>query len=90
MTVDEKRYLDKCRKVPIKKAIEPRDGLTMIHSDSWWIVVDDCILYHGHGTPQCPCNAKLARGIKDRLCPSADLKHIRFVFEPTTPEKWMC
>ncbi len=81
-------YLAKCKKVPIIEATKPRDGLTMIYADCWWTVIDECILYHGHGSPQCNGSEEFARRIKDKLCPDADVRHIAFVFQPTRPRDW--
>lgn len=88
MTIDEQKYLGNCRKVPIEKATTATGGLTMIHAESWWLVVDECVLYFKSSSPQCNHSEKIAKSLRDRLCPSATVRHIPLVFEPTTPENW--
>jgi len=84
------KYLSMCRKVPVKRATTPRGGLTMIIDDCWWLVVDDCILFHRvYGTPQCNSSEHVARTLRDRLCKYAEVVHIPFVFQPTTAKEWI-
>jgi hypothetical protein len=61
----------KMRRVPIDQVTTPKDGLFMIHCDSWWAVShDDEVYFFGtdrfpFASPQCNRNEELSRRINE-------------------------
>jgi hypothetical protein len=66
-------------KIPIEKATKPFDG-ARVYADKWWIVMDGCVLFYRGRSPQCNANEDIAKRLRDRLYPGAEVHQLAVVF----------
>ena len=66
-------------RIPVEEAITPRNGMVVM-CDRWWIVLDGCLLFFKGFAPQCNAVEKIAKSIRDRLYPDADVRFLPLVF----------
>ena len=88
MSYREKSYIEKCRKVPLLKATEPKSGFVEIIKDAYWIMTPNGeILYYcmqegdmkrGKGSRQCNAKKEVAEVLRDKLYPEGIVKQIPF------------
>ena len=67
--------------LPVTAATNPANGMYRCIKDSWWIAHPDkgLIFYRKH-SPQCNANEEIARRLKEKLYPWAEVVHMPFVF----------
>lgn len=76
---NQKSILDDCTKLPVSRVIIPFNG-ARVYTDSYWIIVDECILlYKGHSV-QCNVNKEIADKIRDRLYPGKEVRFLPLVY----------
>ena len=79
------KTLENYKKVPIEKAVKPKDGYVVM-ADRWWIVVDECILFYRGYAPQCNDVKAITESIRDRMYPGAEVRFLPMVFRAQEPQ----
>lgn len=69
---------DNFTRLSVEKATEPIDGEVI--TKSWWIVDNECLLFYRDHAPQCNKNENIAKKIRDKSFPDADVRYFEVVF----------
>ena len=76
---NQKPILDDCTKLPVSRVTIPFNEARVL-TNSYWIVVDECVLMYKGRSPQCNMNKEIAERVRDRLYPDAEVRFIPLVY----------